>query len=68
LQEKEYQCSGHVKLEVMRRKKRGKHGRGIASAVHILNMMIHTILKSSQEIETKALVKPFRFEDYLSEL
>jgi hypothetical protein len=25
-------------------------------------------LKSSQEIETKALVKPFRFEDYLSEL
>jgi hypothetical protein len=52
-----------VKLDVAHCKKSGKHGIGIAYAVPILNMMIHTIL-NVYKIERNALLKPFKFVDY----
>jgi hypothetical protein len=48
-------CNIHVKLEVTHHKKGGGHGICIACAVQILDMMIHSIFDSGQEIETKPL-------------
>jgi hypothetical protein len=36
-------------------RKRGEHAIDTAHTAHIPEMMIHTVLKSAQEIETKAL-------------
>jgi hypothetical protein len=46
----------NMELDVICRKKRGKHALDIAHVIQIREMMmIHTILKSAQEIETQAL-------------
>jgi hypothetical protein len=44
-----------VKLDVICCKTRDEHALDTARAAHIPEMMIHTVLKSAQEIETKAL-------------
>jgi hypothetical protein len=59
-------CNGyniHVKLEATHREKQGEHGIGVACAVQILDMMIHTILKSAQETQTNA-AKTLECENY----
>jgi hypothetical protein len=51
-------CTGyniHVKLGVTHCKKRSECEMDIAYALQTLDMMIHTILKIAQGIETKAL-------------
>jgi hypothetical protein len=48
-------CNIHVKLDVVCCKKGGKHAVDIVHAIQIPEMVIHTGLKSAQEIETKAV-------------
>jgi hypothetical protein len=45
----------NVEFDIMCRKKRGECAIDIAHGIQIPEMMIHTILKSAQEIEPKAV-------------